>query len=116
MSMKNTSFAKTLTASLPWSVPMAFSCISDPENLPSWHGSFCRSLRRDNGSLIVESPRGEVVVHFVRDDHSHVLDLVVRVGEGVTLTHAIRLIPNGEGSEIIWTLVKPLGLADNVFH
>jgi cold-inducible RNA-binding protein len=114
--MKNTHLAKTLTASLPGNARDLFTRISDPDNLPQWHPSFCRSLRRENGSLLVESPRGTVPVHFVRDDHSLVLDIVVLVAEGIKLTHAIRLLPNGEGSEIVWTLVKPEGITDSVFH
>jgi cold-inducible RNA-binding protein len=114
--MKNTHVAKTLTASLPGNPQTIFAFIADSENLSSWFSSFCRSLRRENGSLLVESPRGAVPVRFVRNDHSLVLDIVVQPAEGIELTHAIRLLSNGEGAEMVWTLVKPLGLLDSVFH
>jgi len=114
--VKSALLAKTLTASLPGNPREIFARISDPENLPAWHSSFCRSLRRENGLLIAESPRGPVPMRFIRDDHSLVLDLLIEVKEGIELLCAIRLLPNGDGSEIIWTLVKPEGISDSVFH
>src|SRR5262245_61195873 len=114
--MKNSHFVKTLTASLPASADSTYKHISDPDNLPYWHSSFCKALKRDSGSLFVESPRGNVLVHFIRGDHSLVLDIVVLMAEGVRLTHAIRLLPNGDGSEIVWTLIKPDGLSESLYH
>lgn len=114
--VKNTHLAKTMTASLSGNARDTFARISDPNNLSSWYSSFCRSLRWENGSILVESPRGTVPVHFIRDDHSLVLDIAILVAEGIKLTHAIRLLPNGESSEIVWTVIKPEGLADSIFH
>jgi RNA recognition motif-containing protein len=105
-----------LTASLPQDAQTLFAWIADPENLPKWHTSFCRSLRKENGSLIAESPRGPVPVRFIRDDRTLVLDLLAEVAEGIELTNAIRILSNGEGSEIVWTLVKADGLSEAVFH
>jgi RNA recognition motif-containing protein len=114
--MKNTESSKTLTASLPQDAQVLFVWIADPENLAKWHTSFCRSLRKENGSLIADSPRGPVPVRFIRDDRSLVLDLLTEVTEGIELTNAIRILSNGEGSEMVWTLVKPEGISDSVFH
>jgi len=45
-----------------------------------------------------------------------VLDLLIEVTDGIELTNAIRILSNGEGSEIVWTLVKAQGVTDTVFH
>jgi hypothetical protein len=114
--MKNTESAKTLTASLPQDAQALFAWIAEPENLPRWHSSFCRSIRRENGSLLVESPRGSVPIRFIRDDHSLVLDLLAEVAEGIELTNAIRVLRSGEGSELVWTLIKPEDVSESLFN
>ena len=114
--MKNTESAKTLTASLPHDAQALFAWIAEPDNLSRWHSSFCRSVRKTDGALIVESPRGAISTRFIRDDHSLVLDILAEVVEGIELAHALRVLRNGDGSELIWTLVKPDGISDSVFH
>ncbi len=114
--MKNTLLAKTLTASLPGNPQAAYAFISDPDNLSTWHSSFCRALRKENGSLIAESPRGAMPVRFIRNDHALVLDIHLEITEGIELTYAIRLLANGKGSELVWTLIKPEGISDTAFH
>ncbi len=101
--MKNTIISKTLTASLQRDPQAAFEWISDPANLPAW-------------AAMVGSPGGPLRVRFIREDRARVVDILVQVSEGVELTHAIRLVANGEGSEIVWTLVKPEGLSDSAFQ
>jgi len=114
--MKNTLLAKTLTASLPQDAQSLFAWVADPENLAQWHSSFCRALRKTDGSYIAESPRGPVPVRFIRDDRSFVIDILTEVVEGIELTNAIRVLSNGEGSEMIWTLVKPDGVSESIFN
>jgi len=114
--MKNTESAKTLTASLPQDAHALFAWIADPENLPRWHSSFCRFLRRENGTLIVESPRGAIPIRFIRDDHALVLDLLSEVSEGIELTNAIRVLRSGEGAELVWTLIKPEDVSEALFN
>lgn len=108
--------AKTLTASLPQDAQALFAWIAEPDNLSRWHSSFCRSVRKAGGALVVESPRGAIPTRFIRNDHSLVLDILAEVTEGIELAHAIRVLRSGEGSEVIWTLVKPDGISDSVFH
>jgi len=114
--VKNNPIAKTLTASLPHDAQILFARIADPENLPLWHSSFCRSVRKEAGVLLVESPKGPVATRFIRNDHSLVLDILAEVVEGIELTNAIRVLSNGEGSEIVWTLVKPDGVSESIFN
>jgi RNA recognition motif-containing protein len=114
--MKNTQTAKTLTAGLPLDAQSLFTFIADLENLSRWHTSFCRSLRKENGAWIAESPRGPVPVRLIRDDRSFVLDLLMEVAEGIELTHAIRVLSSGDGCEIVWTLVHAEGISDSVFN
>lgn len=96
--MNNTLRSKTLTASLPGSPLSTFEWIAEPKNLPLWYGRIATLGAR-----------------FVRDDRAHLLDLFYTV-ETIEVCVAIRLLPNGEGSEIVLTLIQPRGLPDAAFH
>jgi uncharacterized protein YndB with AHSA1/START domain len=114
--MKNTLRSKTLTASLEVAPAPLFARVSDPDQLAQWHGAFCRALRKENDGLIVESPRGQVPVRFLRDDRAGALDIVMSFPEAAEFVTAIRVLANGSGSEIVLTLVQSAGLADAAFH
>ena len=96
--MENTLRSKTLTASLPGDPRKTYDWISQTENLPRWCGSITRSAP----------------THFIREDRLLLLDIVLTLGS-VKLMMAIRLLANGDGSEIVMTLIQPLGLSDADF-
>jgi hypothetical protein len=97
--MINTLRSKTLSASLPGDPHATFDWIADPRNLPNWYGSLGR-------------PQS---VRFIRDDRARLLDLVVNLG-GIELSIAIRVLANGDGCEIVLTLIQPRGLPDVAFQ
>jgi hypothetical protein len=97
--MANTLQSKTLTATLPGNPRTTFAWIADPNNLPLWYGAL-----------------GPVHIRFVRDDRAHILDLIMELSANVELTAAIRVLPNGDGSEIVLTLVQPRELPDPDFQ
>ena len=55
-------------------------------------------------------------MRFIRDDHSLVLDLLAEISEGIELTNAIRILRSGEGSELVWTLIKPEDVSESIFN
>jgi RNA recognition motif-containing protein len=113
--MANTLRSKTIAASVTWDPQTAFDWIADPQNLPRWHSSFCRSLGVENDALVVQSPRGPVGVRFITDDRARILDFIMRC-RTVDLAASFRVLPNGEGAEIVVTLVQPRGFPDHFFQ
>jgi hypothetical protein len=83
-----------------------------PENLPKWAVGLGTSFRRqDDGSWIANGgPVGSARVRFVERNGLGVLDHDVTVGTGETVHNPIRVIPNGEGSEIVFTLFRRPGV------
>ncbi|MFA5975121.1 MAG: RNA-binding protein [Elusimicrobiota bacterium] len=114
--MRNTLRSKTLTASLPHDVQALFAKIADPDSLPQWHPNACRSIRRENGQILAESPRGPMGIRLIRDDRALLVDLIMCLSEGIEFTTSIRLLQNGSGSEIIMTMIQPQGLSDSTFN
>jgi hypothetical protein len=84
-----------------------------PENLPRWAVGLGTSFRRkDDGSWVAEGgPVGTATVQFVDRNRLGVLDHDVTVPTGETIHNPIRVIPNGRGSEVVFTLFRRAGVS-----
>lgn len=63
-----------------------------------------------------QSPLGRVGVEFVHDNDLGVLDHTVTLPSGARLTNPMRVIANGDGSEILFTLIQYAGTTGQQFH
>ena len=90
---------------------------SDPRNLPMWASGLARSevTRDGDGAWIARAPFGEVKVRFAERNEFGVMDHDVELESGVTVHIPMRVVPNGEGSEFIFTLFRQLGMTDEQF-
>lgn len=88
----------------------------DPRNLPRWAAGLARSeVRRDGDEWVAEAPFGKVRIRFVEENEFGVLDHDVTLESGVTVHNPMRVVPNGEGSEFIFTLIRQPGMSEEQF-
>jgi hypothetical protein len=86
---------------------------ADPGNLSRWAAGLARSeLVREGDAWVAESPLGRVKVRFVARNDLGVMDHDVELESGVTVHNPMRVVPNGEGSELIFTLFRQPGMSD----
>jgi hypothetical protein len=85
----------------------------EPEHLPKWAVGLGTSFRpQGDGSWIAEGgPVGRATVRFVERNEFGVLDHDVTVPSGETVHNPIRVLPNGRGSEIVFTLFRRPGVS-----
>ena len=89
---------------------------SDPRNLPLWAAGLARSqLTRDGEAWIADSPFGKVRVKFAARNPFGVLDHDVTLESGVSFHNPMRVIPIGEGSEFLFTLIRQPDMSDARF-
>jgi hypothetical protein len=93
-----------------------FAFLADPGNLPKWAVGFCRAIRRDRDRWIVQTPQGEVAVRFVTHPELGIIDFHISLGPDSEVTAFSRVLPNGDGSEYIFTQFQAPGMADAVFE
>jgi hypothetical protein len=88
-----------------------------PENMAKWAVGLGTSFRpRADGSWIAEGgPVGTAMVRFVERNGLGVLDHDVTVPSGETVHNPIRVIPNGDGSEVVFTLFRRPGVSGSQF-
>jgi carbon monoxide dehydrogenase subunit G len=89
---------------------------SDPRNLPRWASGLANSeVEQDGGDWIVEASFGKVKVRFAERNTFGVMDHDVTLGSGVTMHNPMRVVPHGDGSEFIFTLIRRVGMSDEEF-
>jgi hypothetical protein len=107
--------AQTISVTIATPPERVYAFASNPENLPRWVPSFFQSVEWIDGEWVAQSAVGRVVVEFVHDNDLGVLDHTVTLPSGARLTNPMRVIPNGDGSEILFTLIQHQGMTDQQF-
>ena len=90
-----------------------FACV--PENLPRWASGLGKSLKKINGEWISETPEGPVKVRFTERNEFGVLDHWVNPKPGLLIYIPMRVIENGSGCELIFTLFRLPHMTDEKF-
>src|SRR5262249_55828123 len=77
--------------------------------------AFVRSVRREENQWVLETLDGPMRICFAPQNEFGILDHVVRLPGGVEVTNPMRVVPNGVGSEVLFTLFQRLGMSDDQF-
>src|SRR5215218_9219048 len=88
----------------------------DPSNLPEWATGLAEAVENVDGRWYVDTRTGRVGFSFVERNPFGVLDHVVTLASGETVFNAMRLIPDGDGCEAVFTLRRALGVSDDAFE
>lgn len=90
---------------------------SDPRNLPRWAAGLARSsVRRDGDWWVAEAPFGRARIRFAEPNALGVMDHDVELDSGEIVHNPMRVVPNGDGSEFVFTLVRRPGVSDEQFE
>ena len=84
----------------------AYQFISNPANLPLWASGLSGGIKLIENDWISESPMGKVIVRFVAKNNFGVLDHEVILESGISFQNPMRVISNGGGAEVTFTLFK----------
>lgn len=113
--MATTFESRTLSVSIDCHHSAVYEFASDPENLPRWATGLCKSVRKSNADWIVETPQGPMKVRFAEKNDFGVLDHHVNPASGVEVYVPMRVLPNGSGSEVIFTLFRLPDMSDEKY-
>ena len=93
-----------------------YAFAADPKHLPLWAAGLARSeVKPDGDYWVADAPFGRVRIRFAARNPLGVLDHDVELASGVTIHNPMRVMPNGEGSEFLFTLVRQPGMSDEQF-
>jgi len=88
---------------------------SVPENFPRWASGLARSLKKVNGEWIADTPEGRVKVRFTEPNDFGILDHHIALRPGVEIYIPMRVIADGAGSEVLFTLFRLPDTTDETF-
>ena len=110
-----TFIAKHLSVSIQRSAAEVYEFASDPKNLPQWAGGLSGSIKKIDDGWLAEAPMGTVKVKFAEINKFGVLDHEVTLASGIKFYNPMRILPNNDGSEVIFTLYRQGDLSDQQF-
>lgn len=100
------STSRTLSISIDCDPEKVVEFVSNPANFPKWVTSFCKSARQSEAGWIIETSQGPMRVKFAEKNDFGVLDHYVNPAPEVEVYVPMRVISNGSGSELIFTLFR----------
>lgn len=88
----------------------------DPANLPKWAAGLSSGIRQEGGRWITDSPMGTVEVRFTGAVQLGILDHDVVFPDGSVVHNPLRVLANGDGSEVVFTLYRLPGVSDEAYE
>lgn len=107
--------SQTLTISIQCPPRTLYDFVSDLENLPAWAKAFCRSVKRSESEWIIETPQGRVGIKIAGKNEAGILDHYVSPAPGIEVFVPMRVVPNGTGSEVLFTLFQQVDMSNEQF-
>ncbi len=107
---------KHISVSIDRTPEEVYDFASNPENLPKWAEGLSGSIAKSGDQWIADSPMGKVIVKFADDNRFGVLDHDVTLPSGETFHNPMRVLRNGDRSEVIFTLNRQPQMSDQEFE
>jgi hypothetical protein len=90
--------------------------VTDPTNLSSWAAGLANSpVHQVDGDWVADSPLGRVVVEFVAPNDLGVADHHVTLPSGEVVTNPLRVIANGDGCDVVFSVRRQPEMSDADF-
>lgn len=97
-------------------VPIAVIALAgDPAQLPRWAAGLSAGIHLDGERWISDSPMGDVEVRFVGTVDDGILDHEVILPDGSIVLNPVRVVPNEDVSEVVFTVFQRAGMTDEQF-
>jgi hypothetical protein len=107
--------SKHLSQTIARPAAAVYEYASDPANLPQWASGLGSSAEHVDGQWFVDSPDGRLLVAFAERNDFGVLDHDVTLPSGETISNPMRVIADGDGCEVVFTLRRQPGMTEEEF-
>ena len=106
---------KHLTVWIDRQAAEVYEFTADPENLPRWARGLGDSAELVDGQWFVGTSSGRVGVALAERNAFGVLDHDVTLPSGEVIHNPMRVVPDGEGCEVMFHLRRMAGMSDADF-
>ena len=92
-----------------------YQFVSNMENLPRWASGLGSTIQNVGGEWLADSPMGRITIRFADRNELGVLDHDVILESGTSVHNPLRVVPNGSGSEVTFTLFRLPDVSEDKF-
>lgn len=107
--------SKNISVSIAAAFDKIYAFASNPENMPKWI-AFIKSVEKRDGKWLAKTDLGNIYVVFVAKNDFGVMDHEVTLESGDTFNNPMRVIANGNKSEVVFTLFWAEGRSEAEFN
>lgn len=108
--------SRTVTVSIDRDWREVYDFASIPENFQRWAAGLGVRFEKSGEDWIAESPEGSAIcIRFSPPNDFGVLDHIV-IAEGRGTRNAMRVIANGTGAEVMFTLLRAPEMTEDAFE
>jgi hypothetical protein len=93
-----------------------YEFVSNPVNIPAWAPGLGRGVVNVGGDWYVITDGGRLRVVFAEQNSFGVVDHDVTMPSGEVVHNPMRVVPDGSGSEVTFTLRRQPGMTDEEFE
>lgn len=94
----------------------AYEFAANPVNLSQWAAGLAQSeVKKEGDSWIAQAPFGKAKITFAPPNTFGVMDHDVELESGLKVHNPMRVLPNGKGSEFVFTLIRQQDMTDEEF-
>ena len=112
--MSTTNQAHNISISIERGLDEVYEFTSRPENFPRWATGLATALEPEDDHWVVQSPDGPIEVRFTPRNEYGVLDHHLTMPNGIEVYVPMRVVANGSGSEVTFTLFRTPGMSDEI--
>jgi hypothetical protein len=107
--------SQTLSVSIRRAFQDVYDFAHRPENFPLWAEGLSQSLRQEGARWIADTPDGPAEVRFTPPNAYGVLDHAVLLPGRAAIYVPLRVIANGAGADVVFTLFRLPEMSDADF-
>ncbi|KQY60579.1 polyketide cyclase [Aeromicrobium sp. Root495] len=108
--------SRHLSVSIDRPAGEVYAYVADPRNIPAWAQGLGSSVELVDGRWTAESPMGPISFEFAPTNPFGVLDHDVTLPSGEVNTNPMRVLADGESSEVVFTLRRLEGVSDEAYE
>jgi len=95
---------KNISISINKPVNEVYEFASNPENFPIWVEFIKSMTKQTKNNWLAETDLGNIEIEFVPKNEFGIIDHLVTLLDSSTVNNPMRVIENGKGSELVFTL------------
>ena len=93
-----------------------YDYVADPLHLPEWAPGLGSTIELVDGEWTMDSTLGRITVAFAPRNDFGILDHHVRLESGQVFYNPVRVIADGDGCEVVFTVRRPPETSDEDFE